>query len=367
MHFSAFLTTRSAGPADDRPVIEAMVDHAVEAERLGFDAVFLPDHHFTGYAPPASDPVVFAAYLAAKLPRLHFGFSVQTIPLHHPVRFAERLNLIDQLTDGKVLVGTGSGTTPEEMIGLGINYKDTAQLSVSNLEIVERLWAKKISDPPVEFDNGHYRGSVVSRIVPAPYSADGPQLMSVAARPSSTQRAADKAQPAFILAFTPPTIDDGRPLEHLRRYFQAYREALEAAGHDEARVARALEWTTHTYQHVHLAETDEQAEEELQLLMEQYQEAIEREHVANAAAERITGVALPPPPDARKPGYQRTWCLWGSPETVTAHLREIQGIGIGNVLGGFLGGPLTPERVAFGRRSLELFATRVMPRFRAAA
>ncbi|MQY39946.1 Alkanesulfonate monooxygenase [Streptomyces sp. RB17] len=364
MRFSAFLTTRSAGPHEDRAVMEAMVQHATDVERLGFDAVFLPDHHFTGYAPPASDPMMFAAYLAARLPRLHFGFSVQTIPLHHPVRFAERLNLLDQLTDGKVLVGIGSGTTPEEMIGLGINYKDTPQLSVSNLEIVQRLWDKKTDDEPVVFDNGHYRGSVVSRIVPAPYSVQGPQLMSVALRPSSTQRAAQLAQPAFIPAFTPPALDDGEPLVHLRRHFAAYRDALEAAGHGQEAVDRALGWTTHTYQHVHVAPTDEQAEDEFQQIIELYQAAVEREHGANKAAEKLSGVELGPVHDARKPGWQRTWCLWGSPDTVAEHLREVAGVGIGNILGGFLGGTLTPQRTEWGRRSLELFAREVMPRFR---
>jgi alkanesulfonate monooxygenase SsuD/methylene tetrahydromethanopterin reductase-like flavin-dependent oxidoreductase (luciferase family) len=361
VHFSAFLTTRSTGPGHDRAVIEAMVQNAVDAERLGFDAVFLPDHHFTGYAPPASDPIAFGAYLAAKLPRLHIGYSVQTIPLHHPVRFAERLNLIDQLTDGKVLVGIGSGTTPEEMIGLGINYKDTRTLTDANLEIVERLWAKRPGDAPVEFDNGHYRGAVVSRIAPAAYSPNGPRIMSVAMRPESVQRAAAKAQPAFILAFTPPVMD-GEPLTHVRRNFTAYRDALEAAGHPQEAVDRALEWTTHTYQHVHVAETDEQAHEELQLLMEQYQEKVEAEHAANLAAEEISDVRIPPPPDARTPEYQRTWCLWGSPATVVDQLVEYRDLGIGNVLGGFLGGPLTPERERLGKQSLELFAAEVMPK-----
>jgi alkanesulfonate monooxygenase SsuD/methylene tetrahydromethanopterin reductase-like flavin-dependent oxidoreductase (luciferase family) len=365
VHFSAFLTTRSAGPQEDRAVTRAMIEHAVDVERLGFDAVFLPDHHFTGYAPPASDPMMFAAYLAARLPRLHLGFSVQTIPLHHPVRFAERLNLIDQLTDGKVLVGTGSGTTPEEMIGLGINFKDTPELSVSNLAIVEQLWGKKPEDAPVEFDNGHYRGAVVSRIVPAAYSEGGPQLMAVALRPSSVERAAAKAQPAFIPAFTPPALDDGEPMKHLRTHFTAYRDALEAAGHPEEKVAKALSWTTHTYQHVHVAETDAQAEDEYQLLMEQYQGAIEREHHANLEAERLSGVQLRPPPNALNPGWQKTWCVWGSPATIREHLAEVRDLGIGNVLGGFLGGPLTPEREQLGKRSLELFAGEVMPAFTA--
>lgn len=121
MRFSAFLVGRSTAPEQDRFVMQSLIDHARQAEALGFDAVFMPDHHFTGYAPMSSDPFIFAAYLAGQLKKVHFGMSVTTVPLHHPVRFAERVNLLDQLTEGRLLVGIGSGTTPEEMIGFGVN------------------------------------------------------------------------------------------------------------------------------------------------------------------------------------------------------------------------------------------------------
>jgi alkanesulfonate monooxygenase SsuD/methylene tetrahydromethanopterin reductase-like flavin-dependent oxidoreductase (luciferase family) len=306
---------------------------------------------------------MFASYLAAKLPRLHFGFSVQTIPLHHPVRFAERLNLLDQLTDGKILVGIGSGTTPEEMIGLGVNFKDTKTLTDSNMAIVEQLWAKQPEDEPIVFDNGQYKGAVVSRIAPVAFSPRGPRVMSVAMRPASVQRAATMGQPAFIPAFTPPVLNDGDPLPHLRRYFAAYKEALEAAGHPQEVVDAALDWSTHTYQHVHVAESDAQAEDEFHQIIDLYQAAIEREHEANKAAEAITGVDLGPAHDGRNEGWQKTWCLWGSPATVTEHLAEIRDIGIGNTLGAYLGGTVTPQRVAWGKKAMELMASDVMPKF----
>lgn len=364
MHFSLFLTSRSGSPEEDRPVMKAMVEHAVDAEQKGFDAVFLPDHHFTGYAPPASDPFIFAAYLAGKLKRLHFGFSVQTLALHHPVRFAERLALLDQLTDGKLLVGVGSGTTPEEMIGFGVNIQDSSRLANENLEIAEKLWAKQPEDEPVTFDNGHYRGAVVSRIVPAPYTKPEPRVMSVASRPSSVERAAKKAQPAFILAFTPPVIDSGNAYEEVKKNFSNYRNALEAAGHSPEAIRSALEWTTHSYQHVHIAETDEQAEAELEIILEQYQQAVEREHAANKAAESISGVNLRPAPDARTEGYKGTWCLYGSPETVAAELQKYADLGIGNVLLALMGGPLTEERRRFTEQSMRLFSERVLPLLR---
>ncbi|WP_407084837.1 LLM class flavin-dependent oxidoreductase [Pluralibacter gergoviae] len=166
MRFSAFLVGRSTAPEQDRFVMQSLIDHARQAEALGFDAVFMPDHHFTGYAPMSSDPFIFAAYLAGQLKKVHFGMSVTTVPLHHPVRFAERVNLLDQLTEGRLLVGIGSGTTPEEMIGFGVNYKEASNLLQENLDLVLKLWDKKIEDDPIIFETSHYKGAVVQRIVP---------------------------------------------------------------------------------------------------------------------------------------------------------------------------------------------------------
>lgn len=366
MRYSAFLTTRSSGPEEDGPVIQAMIDHACDVGTKGFDAIFLPDHHFTGYAPPASDPMVFAAYLAGQLQHMHFGFSVQTVALHHPVRFAERLSLLDQLTRGKLLVGVGSGTTPEEMVGLGVTFPEASQLAQSNLEIAERLWAKQPGDAPVSFDNGKYKGDVVSRIVPAPYTAPRPRMMSVAMRPSSVERAAAAAEPAFITTFTPPDLASLNPFEHASKYFTAYQEKLLAAGHAQEVIDAALEWTTVSFQYIHVAETDEQAREELDALTEELQAAVEREHVANKQAEKISGVELRDPPNALTEGWKRTWCLWGSPETVAEQLIQYKRLGIGNVLGGFMSGPLTPRRRQLTEQSVRLFADRVIPLVEAA-
>jgi alkanesulfonate monooxygenase SsuD/methylene tetrahydromethanopterin reductase-like flavin-dependent oxidoreductase (luciferase family) len=365
MHFSLFLTTRAQDPSEDRAIMQAMIEHAREGERLGFDAIFQPDHHFTGYAPQSSDPFIFAAYLSALMPRMWFGFSVQTVPLHHPVRFAERLALLDQLTDGKLLVGVGSGTTPEESIGFGVKFQDTSKISIENLEIIEKLWRKKPEDEAVQFDTGHYKGAVVSRISPVPFTQPVPTMMSVAARPSSVERSATLGQPAFILNFSPPkNLWPETPFEVFKQNYTTYRTALEAAGHPDEVVAKALEWTTHSYQFVHVAETDEQAQEELEIQLEQYQQCIEREHIANKAAESISGIDLPAQQDARTDEYKRVWCLAGSPETVIRELQPYADLGVGNMSAAFMGGPLTPERKKFTEQSMRLFAEKVMPHFR---
>ena len=65
MRFSVFLNARSMAPEEDRALIKQLEGHATRAASLGFDAIFLPDHHFNGYMPIASDSYMFAAYLAA--------------------------------------------------------------------------------------------------------------------------------------------------------------------------------------------------------------------------------------------------------------------------------------------------------------
>src|SRR5205823_5256692 len=135
------------------------------------------------------------------------------------------------------------------------------------LEIAEALWAKQMDDPAVIIDNGPYQGRVLQRITPAPYSKRHARLMPVAMKEASARRAAVNGWPAFIPGFTPPQIYGLDPYSHVKKYFDTYKSLLLEAGHDEETTRNALSWSTHTYQAVHLAETDEQAREELEIIL----------------------------------------------------------------------------------------------------
>lgn len=365
MRFSVFLNARSLGPDQDRKLMKDLEGHAKLAASLGYDAIFLPDHHFNGYMPVASDSFIFAGYLAAQMPHMHFGFSVVSVPLHHPVRFAERINVLDQLTDGKLLVGVGSGTTPEEMIGFAVDYRDAGAIAENNLAIAEQLWAKRMEDPAVVIENGPYNGRVLQRITPAAYTPGHARLMPVAMKEASARRAAENGWPAFIPAFTPPKIGGTEPFGHVKKWFDIYKGFLLEAGHSEEVIASALDWTTHTYQVVHVAETDDQAREELEVILRSYQEAVEREAEFNARAESDdANRKTDRTPNALTEDWIGTWCLYGSPETVAEHLLPYRELGIGNVLCGTTTGPLTEERLKLGNQTLRLLSEKVMPALR---
>lgn len=368
MRFSVFLNARSMDAADDRQLIKDLESHSLRAAGRGFEAIFLPDHHFNGYMPVASDSFMFASYLAAKLPDMHFGFSVVSVPLHHPVRFVERINILDQLTNGKLMVGVGSGTTPEEMIGFGVNYKESKDISDKNLEIAEALWSKGLEDPAIEISNGPHRGRVIQRIAPAPYSSGHAPLMPVAMKEASARRAAVNGWPAFIPAFTPPKIGGTEPFVHVEKYFGIYKSLLLEAGHSAEVVAKALSWTTHTYQVVHVAETDDQAREELEVILRAYQDAVDRENAFNRRAEADdANKKSDSTPIALTEDWIATWCLYGSPDTVIEHLKPYEDLGIGNILCGTTTGPLTDERLRLGNQTLDLMSAKVMPAFKSVA
>jgi alkanesulfonate monooxygenase SsuD/methylene tetrahydromethanopterin reductase-like flavin-dependent oxidoreductase (luciferase family) len=276
----------------------------------------------------------------------------------------ERINILDHLTRGKLLVGVGSGTTPEEMIGFGVNYKDAGRIAEENLQAAESLWNKRMEDEPVELD-GFHKGRVLQRIAPSPYGQKHARLMPVAMKDSSITRAAVNGWPAFIPAFTPPQIGGLEPLTHVKKYFSKYHEQLLAAGHADETVADALSWTTHSYQCVHLAPTDEQARAEVLEILASYQAAVDREAAFNAKAESDeankktdrTGGAL-------TEEWMATWCLYGSPETVIDKLRAYQELGIGNILCGTVTGPLSEKRLAYANQTLRLLAEHVLPAFK---
>ena len=91
-------------------VLDNVREQVLLCEELGFDAVWLPEHHMNpeGFS-NSPNPVLFAADLASRTNRITFGFACLTATLWHPIRLAEDVALLDQMTKGRVEVGFGRG------------------------------------------------------------------------------------------------------------------------------------------------------------------------------------------------------------------------------------------------------------------
>ena len=359
MKFSIVHFPRSWDAAQDEQVVDAIVEDSLQADALGFKAVFFPEHHFHGYSPTGSAPFQIASYVAPQLQQAWLGMAVVVVPLHHPVHLVEQMNLLDHLAKGRVLFGVGSGIHAEEGIGFGLDYDyQIKTMTTENLEIAEQLWEHALSDPPLHFETPDYSGWLLERVVPAPYRKRRPHLMGVAGRDASIVRAAQSGWPVFVSGF------DGhdRFVTRLRRY----RQELARANHPPEVLRHCMEWTTETFQGMFVGETDAQAKADMLATMEGHERFRLRQLPFLKEAERIGGVSqanLRIRPPATDPSYYTRWCVWGSPDTVAARLQRLADVGLGNVLMSFNNGLLDAERRRATQRSINLFVNEVMPRF----
>ena len=95
----------------------------LEAEALGFDSIWIAEHHFSNKYGILPDPFSYLCYLAALTKRIKLCAGVMVVPLHHPMRIVENAAFIDILSNGRFQLGLGSGYRPYEFEGLGVDYE----------------------------------------------------------------------------------------------------------------------------------------------------------------------------------------------------------------------------------------------------
>ena len=344
-------------PGDDGRIIDMAVAQSVWLAELGYH-VWFTDHHFRG--PWHSNPMQFASYVAPLMPRdRYIGFGVLSIPFYHPLRLVESMNLLDQMTKGKVLFGVGSGWQGTEPTGLGIEPEAHAsgRLGDETLDVMERLWSFKNGDPEYSFSVGSNTGRIKRRVMPAPYSKPYPTIIRVATREAGLIKAAQKGWPVFV----------GVLGADLRETLETYRRALDEANHPQAVKDNCLRWCSYDWIGVTVAATDE--------------EALAREKIAQAETMairtsftqrhgRIDGPVIKPKTplapgqaaDSYAKGGDMRATIAGSPDTVAAKVKALADKGINNLHLRFLG-EWAGETRHICKDSAELFAKEVLPRF----
>jgi alkanesulfonate monooxygenase SsuD/methylene tetrahydromethanopterin reductase-like flavin-dependent oxidoreductase (luciferase family) len=342
---------------DDGPLIEMVAEQSVRADRLGFAAVIFPEKHFSGYMPPSADPLMSAAYLAPQLEQAYLGFAILAPAYFNPANVLERLNLLDHYAKGRLLLAIGSGFEIEAMAAYGVSFEEIMGHGLDDfLEVAERLWAKRVEDPPVSFETTYHRGTVFERVVPKPYSPSHPRFIGAGVREHSIARAARNGWPVFIPGH------DGH--DNFKRRLALYRSELVAADHPPEVLADCMEWTSFNYNGVLVADTDAEAERLIRDALQSHVEAMDRlERRTRIQARALDGIGGDFRPFTKDfEGDMRSRCLYGSPDTVAAELERFADLGVGNVLMSFNMGVYTPERRKTWDRSLELFAAEVLPR-----
>lgn len=185
------------------------------ADQVGFDNLWFVEHHFlTGFSGSPCPEVLFGA-LSQITKQIRIGFGVSILPHAHPVRIAELVAMVDQLTDGRVEFGTGRSNAYEQM-GLGVDPRDTREMWEESLAMLPKIWQ---SD---EFSwEGKYWQVPPRRVLPKPFQKPHPRIYLACTQTESFKLAAERGIGVLSSASYATSI--------LAEHVKVYREHIKNA------------------------------------------------------------------------------------------------------------------------------------------
>ncbi len=108
---------------------------ALKAEHMGFDSVWTVEHHFTDYT-MSPDPLTFLSWIAGQTSRIRLGTDVLVLPWHDPMRLAEQIALVDNLSGGRLILGIGRGLARVEYDGFRLDMNVSRQHFTESAEAI---------------------------------------------------------------------------------------------------------------------------------------------------------------------------------------------------------------------------------------
>jgi len=162
----------------------AIIEQVAMLDRLGLDLVWFTEHHFLddGYL-PSWTPV--AGAIATRTQRVRLSTDVCLLPFNHPIRLAEDLAVLDNLSNGRIEIGVGMGYAPHEFNGFGLPVSRRVSLTDEGIEVLRRCF----SGERFSFHGKRYAFNDVI-IRPGYVQPGGPPLWVAAMSEAGAQRAA---------------------------------------------------------------------------------------------------------------------------------------------------------------------------------
>ena len=156
------LRSPAAWPVPFERLYADTLDQIVWAEELGFDSVWLTEHHFRedGYTP---SPLVIAGAIGARTKKIRIGTNLVLLPLHDPVRLAEDAAAVSLLAAGRFDLGVGGGFVEKEFKTFGRKLINRPSTLEEGIEILRLAWTGE----PVNFSGKRFQLDNV-RVTPAP-------------------------------------------------------------------------------------------------------------------------------------------------------------------------------------------------------
>jgi alkanesulfonate monooxygenase SsuD/methylene tetrahydromethanopterin reductase-like flavin-dependent oxidoreductase (luciferase family) len=144
--FQIGLTDHLEGPRDQPSavILDEVSDLVRLADLLGVDYAWFSEHHAHAHHGHLPTPLLFALHLAGQTRNIRLGTAIICLNLHHPLDVAEQVAVADVLSKGRMAVGFGSGSTPEEFSLFGLSETDDLERHArfeESLRLIQSAWS----------------------------------------------------------------------------------------------------------------------------------------------------------------------------------------------------------------------------------
>ena len=322
-----------------------------ECDKYGFKYAWVSEHHALTEYSHLSAAESFMSYALAQTTRIHLGSGITPLnpPTNHPVRVAERVAMLDHLSNGRFEFGTGRGAGTHEVGTFGLHPSETASIYDEVIPEFRQMWksaayqhtGKNFTTPPRD-------------ILPKPYGGSGthPPMWMAVASPSSFEKAGRLGLGAIGLAFSTKTV------RGLEEYVTKYRLAIDHA-------EPVGEFVNNNFALANLAMVLEDGAEA--------RRALQRQQISRISAYQLYYHDTFPRPDNVKPWphiepemslekieemIQNEALCVGSPEEVINNLRIYESMGVDQMIIAFNFLPIEETL-----ESIRIFGQQVIPVF----
>ncbi|MEW9672074.1 LLM class flavin-dependent oxidoreductase [Ammoniphilus sp. 3BR4] len=180
---------------DPNQMILDLVEQSVYAEELGYDSVWVPEHHFSvlGVLP---SPSMFLSHVAAKTKKIKLAPATVLLPASHPVRIAEEYALLDLLSNGRAIFSAGRGYDKREYDVFGADFNQSREIFFEGLDIVKKAWTEKA----FSYEGKFYQFPEIE-LTPRPVQDPHPPIYVAAFSEPSIQKAAEMGEHIIFAPF----------------------------------------------------------------------------------------------------------------------------------------------------------------------
>jgi alkanesulfonate monooxygenase SsuD/methylene tetrahydromethanopterin reductase-like flavin-dependent oxidoreductase (luciferase family) len=336
MQFGVMVLPSGWRGTPDARVYAQVVEQAQAAEELGYDSVWLTEHHFTQYGRPGISPL--ATGIAMRTRRIRIGTAVYVLPIHHPLAIAADAAVVDILSGGRLDFGVGRGYQPEELLAFGVDFETCRDRHNEALEIIVQAWTRG----EIEYD-GRFWQIPHREFRPLPLQQPHPPIWQPIVSPVSFEESVRLKKHAIMGSYA-------SPLEKVERSYRTWYETIDRLGADRGAFQSMCPVL------VHVADTDAEARRRCQ-----------ESFVWNA---RMFGSLIEPGrPDLKQYYADVTFdfiydhcALIGTPDRVAGQVEWLKERGVAHLVCLMNVGDMDHEAVL---DSMERFASEIIPRHRA--